>query len=899
LALGVLLSAALAAQADPITTHAELLARADQAKACALDDPQRAAALYQEVLDAVPAIADADPIQTAKWLHELGYLCYRLGRYPQAEQHYRQSRALFEAKLGAQSIYLGPVLGNLAMLQADLGHYASAVDLYQRSRQIYEAHKKGRDVAQTLYNLASLHVHRGQYRQAQALLDEALARAQKVVGDDHPLVAGILNSLAFLNHFHLDHFAAAEPYYLRSVNILEKIQQDPKTRTDPGYLAAFRINLGVYYRDAGNFTRAREYLTRGRTQYETLLGREHPYVASVLKDLAELDRLEGKFDEAEKLLRTCLAIREKQLGATHPYSTDCRNALARLYVSAHRLAEAGRWTERARQTSRGHIAGVLTALTEAEQLNFLDGDEARAWRQALTLAEQQAADPTLVRLSAGWVLNGKGLAHQTLAEAQLLTRASRAGELGPVTRRLLQTRQELAHLAVSIQAGRPDRQAQDLRARLEQQEQQLAVQLRQAGNTLADQDRWVPLDRVQARLAPDAVLIELVRFEPLDFAAANGLLKRGPARYAAWVIPPAGGTPRLVSLGRADWIDDLVRQARALLRASVVRKDLRSMGEPEAEQALRQRLQGLAKKVLHPLLPHIREAPHWIISPDSQLWLVPWCALPLSADKYVIEKHAVSYVVSGRDLERPPSQGQAGRPLVLADPDYGALRPAEPGAELRLGTILRLPLTATEAEQSAPQITRYAGVEAVVKCEKEATAEAVLAVHGPRVLVLSTHGYFLPDRDEPTEEERDRTNRENPLLRGGLLLAGCNLPPRDGRPQGVLTALDVVGLDLRGTQLVVLSACDTGLGEVRNGEGVAGLRQAFQLAGAHSVIATLWAVPDTDTALLMTAFFKNLADGQSKSAALRNAQMDRIRARRDRTAAAHPFYWAAFTLTGP
>jgi CHAT domain-containing protein len=176
--------------------------------------------------------------------------------------------------------------------------------------------------------------------------------------------------------------------------------------------------------------------------------------------------------------------------------------------------------------------------------------------------------------------------------------------------------------------------------------------------------------------------------------------------------------------------------------------------------------------------------------------------------------------------------------------------------------------------------------------------------------MLATHGFFLPP--DPANQSKDKNWFENltlpltagdeavnPLRRSGLLLAGCNRDPAEpGGETGVLTGLDVLRLDLRGCELVVLSACETGLGEVHDGEGVGGLRQAFLAAGADRVMSTLWQVPDLESARLMTRCFELQTEGKPAGAALREAQKEAVERRREKNAAAHPFFWAAYTLTG-
>ena len=203
--------------------------------------------------------------------------------------------------------------------------------------------------------------------------------------------------------------------------------------------------------------------------------------------------------------------------------------------------------------------------------------------------------------------------------------------------------------------------------------------------------------------------------------------------------------------------------------------------------------------------------------------------------------------------------------------------------------------------------------------QARALEDRVKRIHSPLILHFATHGFALPDQVIPVSQEELLTSDipmrrgiqgltsqageplEDPLLRCGLLLAGCSLHA-DSRPPGVedgcLTGREIVGLDLRGTDLVVLSACDTGVGRVQYGEGVAGLRQAFLIAGAKAVLASLWKVPDGPTAELIAGFFDHLAAGKSKAEALRHSQLVLIEQQRKRFGSAHPSAWAAFELTG-
>ena len=224
---------------------------------------------------------------------------------------------------------------------------------------------------------------------------------------------------------------------------------------------------------------------------------------------------------------------------------------------------------------------------------------------------------------------------------------------------------------------------------------------------------------------------------------------------------------------------------------------------------------------------------------------------------------------------------------------FSTLR-GDPGS----GTWLPLPGSRQEAEsiqRLLPQAQLFLG--------PEATKERLLQLSTPGILHLATHGFFL--EDAPASEgfrgvghisalgDNPQAPRpRNPLLRSGLALAGASEPSKPRPDAALVTALELAGLDLWGTQLVVLSACDTGRGDVQLGQGVHGLRRALVVAGAETVVMSLWKVKDDSTHLLMESYYRNLLAGQGRASALREA-MRSLRASRP-----HPHDWAPFIALG-
>jgi len=405
-------------------------------------------------------------------------------------------------------------------------------------------------------------------------------------------------------------------------------------------------------------------------------------------------------------------------------------------------------------------------------------------------------------------------------------------------------------------------------------------------------------------------LIELAVYRPFDpTVPSEGSNPYGEPHYVVYVIRHEGEI-QWKDLGTVQEIDAAVDGLRGALR-DPQRTDVRRLAHVADE------------KVMRPVRPLINNATRLLISPDGALNLLPFEALVDEQGRFMTQRYSISYLTSGRDLLRMQvARTSKSAPLVVADPLFGEpltqlakvdatkAPPVAMAARRRrsvttgpdLQSVYFAPLGGTAQEARAIQALFP---EAQVLTGAQATKDALQHVAAPQILHIATHGFFLQDASATTSQaaRQSRTHGtraihaevkiQNPLLRSGLALSGANLT-KSGDQNGILTALEASNLNLWGTKLVTRSACDTGVGEVKNGEGVYGLRRAFFRAGAETLIMSLWPVSDYVTREIMTSYYSGLKRGLGRGEALRQAQLAMLK----RKGREHPFYWASFIQSG-
>jgi len=855
-------------------------------------DYAKAEPLYKRALAIREKGLGPDHAEVATYIGNLAVLYATTGDYAKAEALYQRAITISEKTLGPAHSNVATFLSSLAELYRKRGDYAKAEPLFQRAVAVFEEAKHPY-LATSLNGLGVLYFLKGDYGKAEPLYQRALKVAEQTLGPEHPDVAQPVNNLALL-YYNEGDYAKAEPLYARALAISEKAlgPEHPDVAQSLG-------NLAWLYKAKGDYARAEPLFQRALAISEKALGPDHPYVASLLNNLAVLYYVKEDYPKAEALYQRALVSCEKTLGADHPYVATLLNNLAQLAEARGDVKRAVTFKARSNEIFERNLAVNVATGSERQKLLYL-AMLAGQTNSTISLHVRSAPDDAAARrLALTTILRRKGRALDAMADSISALR----GRLNPQDQALLDqltaAREELAALALR---GPDKSNSAEMLAetrRLEAQMERLEAAISARSFEFRAQSQPVTIKAVQDAIPKDTALVEFVSFRPFNPKYKKRDEQFGEASYAAYVLRHQG-EPEWTELGTATEIDKAIESLRRALRNpdSVDVKRLARAVDAKVMQPVR-KLMGKQRKAL--------------LSPDGALNLIPIDVLVDEHNQYLIKRYSFSYLTSGRDLLRLQTRSpNKQRAMIIADPDFGgAIRgDAERGLKIAVSAgggvdfsqAYFPPLPGTNQEGRA--LKGLLG-DATLLVREQATEAAIKQVAGPKILHIATHGFFLKDTETvPTTGDRGLFNSaaqsgatsgraENALLRSGLAMAGTNLH-NTGSEDGILTALEVAGLNLWGTELVVLSACETGIGEVLNGEGVYGLRRALVLAGSQSQVMSLWKVDDEATRDLMIDYYKRLQAGQGRSEALRKVQLKMLATTERR----HPYFWASFIESG-
>ncbi|MCB1933817.1 MAG: tetratricopeptide repeat protein, partial [Candidatus Accumulibacter sp.] len=852
----------------------------------------KAEPLYQRALAIHEKALGPDHPYTAVSLNALADLYTVTGAYAKAEPLLERALAINEKALGPDHPGTATSLNDFAALYYGTGAYAKAESLHQRALAIYEKAlgPDHPDTATSLNNLADLYTVTGAYAKAEPLLQRTLAIREQALGLDHPDTARSLNNLGAL-YSTTGVYAKAEPLLQRALAIHEKAlgPDHPDTAGSLNTLAVFYETIGVPGKAEPLYQRALEIT-------EKALGPDHPSTAASLNNLAALYYAAGVPGKAEPLYQRALAIREEVLGPDHPDTATSLNNLADLYHDTGRNTKAEPLIERAQRIEEGNTARFLLSGSETRKRAYIE--QRVGYTNANISFSLAVADPRAKALGLTSVLQQKGRVLDAMSDSIARLRQSVAREDRERFEQLAEVAQQFSTLTFRGLGNLPvDAYRQRLQA-LAQQQEQLEAEFSKRSAAFRQAVTPVTLEGVRQALPADAVLVEWFRYKPFN-SKAKGSARWGVPRYVAYVLKRSGDAVA-IDLGAAQPIEALISELRDVL------SDLTYTIYKEAAKEL-------SKTLIAPLLPHLAQNERLLLSPDGALNLVPFGALVDEHGEYLVQRFEITYLTSGRDLLRMAVASLArGSAVMIADPAYGqsagqvvavdrSIQPSRSNDLDRSGLVFK-PLAGTVAEAKALQVLLKIDGQHVLT-GANATEANLKQLHGPRLLHVATHGFFLTNREVatlvlkpagPGHEAFPLPLGENPLLRSGLAMAGANVRHSGENDDGILTAAEAAQLDLDGTQLVVLSACDTGVGQVKTGEGVYGLRRALVLAGAQTQVASLWKVDDVASKELMVDYYGRLLAGEGRSGALRAAQ----KAMMTTPGRQHPYYWAAFVPIG-
>jgi CHAT domain-containing protein len=854
---------------------------------------QPAEALTRETLAQLQKNSTPNPLlrqQKADAQELLGTIAHEQGRYAQAEQAHRAALALRIALDGVGRFSAASARANLAQALLRQGRYAEALELQRQALAAYQALSgvdTRRQRATMLANIAFSQSLLGQSQLSLSILRQAVVLRSQLQGKDHPETARLLLNLGALEA-ELGNPSAALEHYRSALTTM-------RTRLGPQHLStAFALQrMAELARSQQESEPARQWGLAALAIREQQLAPDHPDLATTLVGLGLSELGLGQQRQAEAHLRRAVEIRHRALGPEHPYTALAALLLGLTLWEGSDQAEASQQLDQAIQAYDAFLRRQAPLLPLRQRGRLLASvSESRNALYSLVMQGPRGRD---LALQARLNLHGR-LEEIERRQRDLLRRHPRG----------LSTAESLEAISAQLEQEQLE---PAIKQRLEQQRQTLSRSLQslQPAEIGNDQVGRVSAAQIAGALPAGSVLVEFLQIQPVKFRQGR-LQGGGEARLTALVLTPKGNA-QSVDLGRAAPINQAIWKALAETQRAGINSE-----------AAWTRVGDL---VLRPLLPQLAHRRTWFLSVDGELHRVPFAALSSQEGGGLMrygDAHNIRLLTSARDLLlRPGADDGARQPaLVLADPDFGA-KPPLADATRNAGAIRGM--GHTDRETALPEgwrslrWSRLPGsriegeslrglLNAELITDASAASAALVAARSPVYLHVASHGAFLPAarRQAVSDQERQQALEgkakrwDDPMQRAVLVLSGANRSDRQEQDAGYLTAGEASGLQLEGTRLVTLSACESGKGQIELGDGVYGLRRALAVAGAESSLLSLWKVDDRATRVLMEAFYVRLRQGDSPEQALRGAQQ--LMRQHERREWRHPYVWAAFQLYG-
>ncbi len=904
--------------------------------------------LHLQVIEARKKILGEAHPEYGRSLINLAILYKDLDKYEKAEKLFIQGTEILVKTLGEDHADVGNCLNNLAVLYDKLTFYQKAEPLLLRAKNIREKQlgKNHPLYAQSLNNVAELYVTMGRYEEVEPMYRQALDIRRKVFGTDHPEYVQSLNNLA--NYYIiLGQFEKAEPLLAEGRDILKRVLGENSQE-----YAACLNSLAYLYKSLAKFENAEMLMVQAAAIWKKILGEWHPDYASALSNLSILYTALGYFEKAEPFYLKAIEIQKKSsaginiglaqslfnlagmqglvkkygkadslfkesgeifgklLGENHPSFAGSLNERAKLYMIMGQYAKAEPVLLQSSGIILQNARRIFTTLSEKERINYLARNILLIDDNGNLLSKYPLASPAAQINSYNLQLYLKAV---SLADSRIRLEALQNTSDTSLRHLyvLWQTEKNMLARQYALPVTQRIKNLDSVEAGAEKIEKELyriSATFRNLQSTFN-----VSVPDVQKKLGQDEAAVEFIRFR---YRGNNDTIN---VLYAASLLKKDDVAPQFIPLFEEKELESILSGA-GKTSAAMVSSLYRMPGagnKPASSHG-----QELYKLIWQPLEPYLKGIRKISYSPAGKLYGIAFHALPVDGTNLLIDKYQLNQYTSTRQVALKKENGDV-RPenLVL----FGDARFSMDSLELavlkdrkrpdsgQLGAVYipstrgiygnswpNLPGTAEEVNKIRVLFDRHKiTTESFVKAK--ATEEKLKALSGnsPQILHIATHGFFLPEPDENQKQnvsggQNTYTLANDPLLRSGLILSGGNYAwsgktPVGGVEDGIATAYEISQLNLSNTELVVLSACETALGDVKGSEGVFGLQRAFKMAGVKKMIVSLWKVPDKETVELMTSFYGYWLRGKTINDALAQAQAD-MRKKYP------PFYWAAFVL---